>query len=129
MILILCQEIKNGEKSRRVREGVREKTGFELDFEGQGVVSAAEGRWKAFQMEGTARDKLGVAWASACEPVGLAGCRLQEQLCLWMPAGSREDRGGQTPGSEEAEAWGGAPWQGPCRVASLLWVRPARLAS
>lgn len=125
MILILCQEIKTGEESRTVREGVREKIGFELDLKGQGVVSGAEGRWEGISDGGNSKRQAGGGLGQRLRDCG--SCMVQAPGAA-LPVDACWEQGGprwpdtlalrrQSPGSRERKAWGGAPWQGPCRVA------------
>lgn len=107
MILILCQEIKNGEKSRRVREGVREKIGFELDLEGQGVVSGAEGRWEGISDGANSETSWG--WPGPA-PASLwlmrgAGSGSGSGSACGCLLGAGRTAVARHPGSEEAEPW------------------------
>lgn len=91
MILILCQDIKKGEKSRRVRESIREQVGFELDLKGQGRVSGNRKqmgrhlRWREQQ-----EAKLGVGLGRGPVCAGCVECvwhKPQRQLCRLLSHG------------------------------------------
>lgn len=81
MILILCQGIENGEESGRVREGVREKVGFEVDHRGQGP--GIEDRWEGISVGGNSRGQS-LGWVGAPHIHRGGSAR-------WMPAGNSED--------------------------------------
>lgn len=90
MVLILGQEVRNGEKSGRVRE----KVGLKLDLAGQGAASRR-------------RRQRARAWVGAWGGGGGGGAGSGSSSAGPMPAESSEHRGGQAAtGCDEAAALG-----------------------
>lgn len=114
MILILCQDIKKGEKSRRGRESIREQVGFELDLKGQGRVSGNRRqmgrhlRWRE-QQEAKLEGGLGPG-PSACRVCGMCVAQAPE-AARPVAVAWRWPWDLVVVGSRGSRVWEGAPWQ------------------